>query len=147
MIRNRSFGDSIVPDDAKCGRGRYFITPTGYKCAFNNGEGWTVGVKGDRLNSRLVCIRRKGDIEIALDKSDTLNKNRRCSLAAAFKGKTENSIYNVGYSEYTFKTERNIISSCLQRQRKESKPWKFPLEADAGKRCMLLIHLKLIREV
>ena len=46
MIRNRSFEDSIVPDGCEAvDGGRYFITPTGYKCAFNNGEGRTVGVK------------------------------------------------------------------------------------------------------
>ena len=34
-----------------------------------------------------------------MDKSDTLNKKRRCSLVAAFKKEnTENSIYNIGYS-------------------------------------------------
>jgi len=102
MIRNRSFEDSIVPDGCEIvDGGRYFITPTGYKCAFNNGEGldsWYEKVAQTPIPGWYVSGENK-DIEIALDKSDTLNKNRRCSLVAAFKREnTENSIYNVGYS-------------------------------------------------
>jgi alpha-L-arabinofuranosidase len=102
MIRNRSFEDSIVPDGCEAvDGGRYFITPTGYKCAFNNGEGldsWCEKAAPTPIPGWYVSG-EKGDIEIALDKSDTLNKNRRCSLAAAFKREnTLNSIYNVGYS-------------------------------------------------
>ena len=85
MIRNRSFEDSIVPDGCEAvDGGRYFITPTGYKCAFNNGEGldsWCEKAAPTPIPGWYVSG-EKGDIEIALDKSDTLNKNRRCSCGS-----------------------------------------------------------------
>ena len=102
MIRNRSFEDSIVPDECEIvDGGKYFITPTGYKCAFNNGEGldnWYEKVAPTPIPGWYASGGDE-DIEISLDESDTLNKNRRCSLVAAFKREnTENSIYNIGYS-------------------------------------------------
>lgn len=102
MIRNRSFEDSIVPEACEAVEGgKYFITPTGYKCAFNNGEGmdsWYESVAPTKIPGWYVS-KENEDIEIALDENDTLNKNRRCSLLVAFKGEsTDNSLYNVGYA-------------------------------------------------
>lgn len=102
MIRNRSFEDSIVPYGCEAVEdGKYFITPTGYKCAFNNGEGmdsWYESVAPTKIPGWYV-LKESADIDVALDENDTLNKNRRCSLEVTFKEEnTDNSLYNVGYS-------------------------------------------------
>lgn len=102
MLRNRSFEDSIVPKDCKLVEdGRYFITPTGYKCAFNNGEGldeWAAKVPPTKIPAWYVT-QGSEDIDISLDEEDTLNKNRLASLIITFKNEnTNHSVYNIGYN-------------------------------------------------
>jgi alpha-L-arabinofuranosidase len=101
MLRNRSFEDSIVPEGCEAvENGKYFITPTGYKSAFNNGEGldqWSESVPPTKIPAWYVA-KENEDIQISLDMDDTLNKNRRSSLVINISEEnTENSVYNIGY--------------------------------------------------
>lgn len=102
MLRNRSFEDSIVPKDCQVVEGgRYIITPTGYKCAFNNGEGldeWAEKVPPTKIPAWYVS-QGSQDIDLWLDEEDTLNRNRLASLVINFKkDNTSHSVYNIGYS-------------------------------------------------
>jgi alpha-L-arabinofuranosidase len=102
MLRNRSFEDSIVPDECEAIEdGKYFITPTGFKSAFNNGEGldqWLEAVPPTKIPAWYIS-RENEDVEISLDEADVLNKNRRSSLVISFKEEgTSNSVYNIGYT-------------------------------------------------
>jgi len=102
MLRNRSFEDSIVPEGCELvEHGKYFITPTGYKCAFNNGEGldaWIESLSPTQIPAWYIS-KDCTDVHITLDMKDTLNKNRRSSLVIDFCGEcTESSVYNIGYS-------------------------------------------------
>jgi alpha-L-arabinofuranosidase len=102
MLRNRSFEDSIVPEGCEAVEGgKFFVTPTGYKCAFNNGEGldsWAESLKPTNIPAWYVSNENE-DIEIYLDEMDTLNKNRRSSMVINFKkDNAANSVYNTGYT-------------------------------------------------
>ncbi len=102
MLRNRSFEDSIVPKGCQLVEGgKYFITPTGYKCAFNNGEGldqWYESVPPTKIPAWYVTDWSR-DIDISLDEEDTLNENRLASLVLSFKEEnTSHSVYNIGYT-------------------------------------------------
>src|SRR5665647_619083 len=74
MLRNRSLEDSIVPDGCEVvENGKFFITPTGYKSAFNNGEGldqWFESVPPTKIPAWYVT-KENADIEISLDEKDT----------------------------------------------------------------------------
>jgi alpha-N-arabinofuranosidase len=102
MLRNRSFEDSILPIGCKpVENGRFLITPTGYKCPFNNGEGldeWKDKVPPTKIPAWYVRG-ENSDIEINLDYNDTLNKNRLASMSIEFKKDySDNSVFNIGYA-------------------------------------------------
>jgi len=102
MLRNRSFEDSLVPEDCRpAENGKYFITPTGYKCAFNNGEGldaWVESIPPTPIPAWYVKNENQ-DVSVSLDCSDTLNPKRKSSLAVVFaRDNSDNSVYNIGYT-------------------------------------------------
>ena len=95
MLRNRSFEDSLVPEGCRMEEdGRYFITPTGYRSAFNHGEGldaWCAAVPPTDIPAWYVSDNKK--TEISLDFAHTLNDNRKSALAIRFaEGGTGQSV-------------------------------------------------------
>lgn len=137
MIRNRSFEDSVVPDECEIVEGgKYFITPTGYKCAFNNGEGmdsWYESIAPTKIPGWYVT-EENTDIEIALDEKDILNKSRRCSLAVMFKAEdTRNTVYNVGYAGLNIQKEAKYNFFMFAKAIKGNQIVEVSLRSKCGK--------------
>ncbi len=96
QLRNRSFEDSVVPERCVLDEdGRFFTTPTGWRCEFNNGEGlkrWTKGL----APTDIPAWYSEGAAALSLNREDTLNAKRLRSLDIRFDG--AGSVYNVGYA-------------------------------------------------
>lgn len=94
MLRNRSFEDSILPEGCTPVNGKdAFISPTGWKDTFHNGEGmhsWTEG-----QDETDIPAWYSENAEITLNEKYVLNKNRKAALEVKFKA--GGSIYNIGY--------------------------------------------------
>lgn len=94
MLRNRTFEDSILPDHcALLENGLDFVTPSGWRDQFNNGEGLR------RWNKNLpptpIPAWYSENATISLDETTRLNQNRRVSLHVCFH--KSSFIYNIGY--------------------------------------------------
>ena len=94
MLRNRTFEDSILPE--RCTflpNGLDFVTPTGWKDQFNNGEGlrrWIPDLEPTDIPA-WYCK----NASMVLDGTDVLNAKRKAALSVVFQ--PSGMIYNVGY--------------------------------------------------
>ena len=94
MLRNRAFEDSILPAGCPPLNGTFaFETPTGWRDAFNNGEGLTRWMNG--IAPTHIPAWYTNGAEITLNQSDTLNKNRLASLQVSFQ--KNGQLYNTGF--------------------------------------------------
>jgi alpha-L-arabinofuranosidase len=138
MLRNRSFEDSIVPDECQVVEdGKYFITPTGFKSAFNNGEGldqWFENVPPTKIPA-WYAYRKDEDIEVSLDEIDVLNKNRRSSLVLTFKEEgTSNSVYNIGYTGLNVQQGAEYNFFMFAKATEEKQTIELSLRSKCGKK-------------
>ena len=94
MLRNRAFEDSILPKGCTPLNDTFaFETPTGWRDAFNNGEGLTRWMDG--LAPTHIPAWYAENAEITLNQTDTLNRNRLASLHVDFEDKGR--LYNIGF--------------------------------------------------
>ena len=95
MIRNRSFEDSLVPAGCTTDEKQLiYINRGGWSGGFNHGEGmddWAAAVPFTSIPGWY-----SENAVINLDKSDTLNDNRECSMKVEFEA--GGKIWNIGYS-------------------------------------------------
>lgn len=96
LLRNRSFEDSLTPEECTLDEtGEHFVTPTGWVGEFNGGEGlkrWSAGWAPTPVPAWYL----EGEGQMELNRKDTLNPNRKCSLDVFFAGAA--SLYNIGYA-------------------------------------------------
>ena len=138
MLRNRSFEDSIVPKDCKLVEdGKYFITPTGYKCAFNNGEGldqWYDSVPETKIPAWYVS-EGSSAIDVSLDEEDTLNENREASLIISFKEEnSSHSVYNIGYTGMNVEEDKKYNFFMFAKATEGNQRVELSLRSKCGSR-------------
>lgn len=96
MIRNTSFEDSILPNGCESSDAKYsFISPSGWKDEFNNGEGLQRWMRENKTEPTSVPGWYKSGAEFELDENDTLNSSRKAALKVAFDA--DGQIYNTGF--------------------------------------------------
>jgi len=104
MLRNRAFEDSIPPERCVLDEdGKLFTTPEGWRCEFNHGEGLAAWRK-NLAPTPVPAWYAYGGAEMSLGLEDTLNQNRRASLAVDFTG-DEGGVYNIGFCGMYFKKD------------------------------------------
>lgn len=93
LLRNRSFEDSLLPVDCTLVDDGYaFESCTGWRDEFNGGEGLTKWVRESNIVKTSIPAWYSHKAEMKLDDSDTLNVQRKVSLAVRFDagGRIEN---------------------------------------------------------
>lgn len=93
LLRNRSFEDSLLPVDCTLVDDGYaFESCTGWRDEFNGGEGLTKWVRESNIVKTSIPAWYSHKAEMKLDDSDTLNVQRKVSLAVGFDagGRIEN---------------------------------------------------------
>ena len=94
MLRNRAFEDSILPARCTPLKGTYgFVTPTGWRDQFNNGEGlarWITQVPETPIPAWYAT-----EASMELDREEVLNPNRLAALSISFKA--GGAVKNIGF--------------------------------------------------
>lgn len=101
LIRNRSFEDSIIPKRCKSiNNGEIFVSPTGWKDQFGNGEGlkrWLAKPAKTEIPAWYVR-----NAKMRLEHEDTLNTKREAALAVRFE--EDGQIKNIGFDGIALET-------------------------------------------
>ena len=86
MLRNRSFEDSIPPEDCTMEENDFaFTNDSGWRDIFNHGEGLTRWIRDNHTAyTPIPAWYVEGGASIALNYKDTLNQKRRVSLDVCF---------------------------------------------------------------
>lgn len=96
MLRNRSFEDSIPPDECTTEDDDYaIVTPSGWRDEFNHGEGLTRWIESNQISYTPIPSWYHEKADVSLDYEDTLNKKRKASLSVRFE--PTGFIYNTGF--------------------------------------------------
>ena len=105
MIRNRSFEDSLMPENCEGlgGGTEYFVEKTsGFQTEFNHGEGLTRWMEANQLAYTPIPGWYADCAEMTLDAEHTLNEHRETSLRVDFS--SGGRIHNVGYQGISVQT-------------------------------------------
>lgn len=105
MIRNRSFEDSLMPENCEGlgGGTEYFVEKTsGFQTEFNHGEGLTRWMEANQLAYTPIPGWYADCAEMTLDAEHTLNEHRETSLRVDFS--SGGRIHNVGYQGVSVQT-------------------------------------------
>ncbi|MBR4166190.1 MAG: alpha-L-arabinofuranosidase, partial [Lachnospiraceae bacterium] len=97
MLRNRSFEDSIPPEDCTIEENDFaFTNRHGWRDIFNHGEGLTRWIRDNKTPfTPIPAWYVQSGASIALNYKDTLNKKRLVSLDVSFGA---GFVYNDGYA-------------------------------------------------
>ena len=96
MIRNRTFEDSLLPDDCSTpDEGYALVTSSGWRDEFNHGEGLSRWVRQNETPYTPIPAWYQDNALMELDTVNTLGKNRKAALAVVFR--EEGKIYNTGF--------------------------------------------------
>lgn len=97
LLRNRTFEDSVLPDGVRSEDSGYsFVTDSGWKDEFNNGEGLSRWIRENRTAPSDIPAWYCAGASYELDRENTLNSSRKVSLRVSFNG--GGYIYNTGFN-------------------------------------------------
>lgn len=140
MIRNRSFEDSIPPEDCHTEMNEYaLVSEAGWRDQFNHGEGLSRWIKDQNLPDTPIPAWYGSRVVLELDRTDTLNECRSAALSVEFE--PGGSIYNIGYAGMTLR-EGEEYSFYIYARTFEPVLIELSLEDQDGKAADMSLELK-----